>query len=59
MREAWRLNAQQLQELLEKIATSLSVFIIYNGQEMPAFHEVETKMKLIIHKLIDKAKEEG
>ena len=54
MREAWRLNAGELRTLAEKNEMSFAVFVVYNGTELPTFHEVETKMKLLIKKLVEK-----
>lgn len=54
MREAWRLNAGELRALAEKNEMSFAVFVVYNGNELPTFHEVETKMKLLIKKLVEK-----
>lgn len=54
MREAWRLNAVPLREILEKEQLNFAVFLVFNGQEIPTFHEVETKINLIISALIEK-----
>ncbi len=54
MREAWRLNAVSLRELSENNLWHVSVFIVFNGQEIPEFHEVGTKMKLVLSNLSEK-----
>lgn len=52
MREAWRIESVNLRALLsENNKKSLSVFIIYTGNELPDFHLVETKMKVVVAKL--------
>ena len=53
VREAYRLNKMPLQQLLTEQHLSLSIFFIYTGKELPDFKEVETKMKLLLNKLVD------
>ena len=59
IREAWRLNIPSLQEHLQQDADSLAVFIIYTGNEIPNYREVEGKIKLVIKKLKDKTRRKG
>ncbi len=52
MREAWRLQKNQLQEALNKHNKTMSVFILYNGKELPDYILVFEKFTHIINRLI-------
>ncbi|HTL09091.1 MAG TPA: ribonuclease P protein component [Chitinophagaceae bacterium] len=52
LREAWRLQKNELQEQVAGRPDSLLVFLIYTGKELPAFSLVKEKVGLIIQKLI-------
>lgn len=52
MREAWRLQKNQLQDHLQKQNKQLSVFILYVGKELPEYDLVFEKTGIIIHRLI-------
>ena len=51
MREAWRLNKNDLQELSTTQYKSLFVFIVYVGNEIPDFKTIEEKTTISINKL--------
>lgn len=51
MREAYRLQKNQLQEQLKKEGKRLSLFIIYIGKELPAYSFVFDNMGTIIKKI--------
>lgn len=51
MREAWRLNSVGLKDEMSIQGWRLAVFIIYVGNELPSFHEIEKTMKGVIDKL--------
>ncbi|HYC39868.1 MAG TPA: ribonuclease P protein component [Chitinophagaceae bacterium] len=50
-REAFRLQKPGLQEILGKKASSLDLFLIYTGRELPVFEEVFSSVGRIIQKL--------
>jgi ribonuclease P protein component len=50
-REAWRLQKNTLDELLQHKQQSLFVFVIYTGKELPQYDEVFGKLTLILKKL--------
>lgn len=52
MREAWRLQKNELQTTLKDQQQKLEVFLIYTGKELPVFADVSSTMKLILSKLI-------
>ena len=52
MREAWRLQKNELQESLIKNNKTISVFILYTGKELPAYNLVFEKFTNIINRLI-------
>ena len=52
LREAWRLQKNSLQERLEERQSSLSVFLIYTGEELPMYNLVSEKLQVILKKLI-------
>lgn len=51
-KEAWRLQKNEVEALLEKTGKHLIVFVIYTGKELPEHILVQQKMKLIIQKLV-------
>ena len=50
-REAWRLQKITLQEKLKVNRSSLNVFFIYTGKELPVYNEIYKKMGAAIKKL--------
>lgn len=52
MREAWRLQKQQLVTTAATKKKQLAVFIIYTGKELPDFAMVKMKVAVILNKLI-------
>ena len=56
MREGWRLQKNGLKEALEQNEfynnQQLSVFIIYTGNELPAYDAVHEKIAVIIKRLL-------
>jgi ribonuclease P protein component len=51
MREAYRLQKIPLQELVIEQHQQLTVFFIYTGKELPAYKEVEEKIRQCLEKL--------
>ena len=51
LREAWRLQKSQLKNLLKAREMKLSVFLIYNGRELPEHQQVMEKVKEVIDRL--------
>lgn len=52
IKEAWRLQKNDLGNSLKEQNRELDVFFIYTGKELPAYEDVYTSMKKIIAKLI-------
>ena len=52
MREAWRLQKNKLEESLQHKNKTMSVFILYNGKELPPYSIVFEKFTTIINRLI-------
>ncbi|MEO6405280.1 MAG: ribonuclease P protein component [Ferruginibacter sp.] len=52
MREAWRLNKEELGDVISQHKLKLSVFFLYVGKELPTYHLISEKMTLVIQKLI-------
>ena len=52
MREAWRLQKNELQQTLQQKSKSISVFILYTGKELPEYTFVFEKFTHIINRLI-------
>lgn len=52
IKEAWRLQKNELGNLLKEQNRKLDVFLIYTGKELPAYDEVYTSIKKIIAKLL-------
>ncbi len=57
MREAYRLQKLPLQNLLKEQDKSLAVFFIYISKELPVFNEVNSRMAIILNRLIDLSKQ--
>lgn len=53
LREGYRLHKLQLQEVLNDQHKSVILFFIYIGKELPAFEEIDNKMKIIFQRLHD------
>ena len=51
MREAWRLQKNELQEFLQQNNQHLSVFIIYIGKDLPAYEQIYQKTGAAIQRL--------
>jgi ribonuclease P protein component len=51
IREAYRLQKQQLQEAVMQEKLQLNMFFIYTSKELPAFNVVKEKVNLILNKL--------
>jgi ribonuclease P protein component len=51
-REVYRIQKNQLQELLMKNELQLSVFFIYTGKELPAYTFVKEKIEISLQRLI-------
>ncbi len=54
LREAWRLQKNELQQLLEYRQKQLAVFVIYTGNELPLYPLVYEKAGSILKRLIEK-----
>ena len=51
MREAWRLQKNELQTTLKDQQQKLEVFLIYTGKELPEYKNVYKSMTAILQKL--------
>jgi ribonuclease P protein component len=51
MREAWRLQKNELKRELAKQNRRMDVFLIYTGKELPVYSEVSSTIQKIIEKL--------
>lgn len=51
IREAWRLQKNDLKDQCKQSLTELSVFIVFTGKEMPDYNLVSSKIKEAITKL--------
>jgi len=56
-REAWRLQKNELKELLKASNKQLNVFFIYTGKELPDFATVKDKVAVALKKLSGKVNE--
>lgn len=56
-REAWRLQNNELKELLKAQGKQLNVFFIYTEKEIPDFTIVKDKVAVALKKLSDKVNE--
>lgn len=59
MREAYRLQKNELQTRLNEQKHSLHVFIMFTGNELPEYDLVFTKMSNVIKRLIKETHEEA
>ena len=57
IREAWRLQKNELKDLLKAQNKQLNVFFIYTGKELPDFATVKDKVAVALKKLSDKVNE--
>ena len=53
MREAYRLQKNNLQKHLKDSNTGLNLFFIYTGKELPSYDIIYEKMALALQKLTD------
>ena len=53
IKEAWRLQKNELEKTLHEQSLNLNVFFIYTGRELPPYDEIYSNMKKIILKLHD------
>jgi ribonuclease P protein component len=51
LREAWRLQKQELNQQLAEQSKRLNVFLIYTGKELPLYPEVFSSVKKLVSKL--------
>ncbi|MES1217983.1 MAG: ribonuclease P protein component [Bacteroidota bacterium] len=51
-KEAWRLQKKVLHEKLKEKNSSLNIFFIYTGRELPDYETVYNKVGVILNKLI-------
>jgi len=51
MREAYRNNNHSLHQALSQQQTSLALFMLYLGKDMPQWDELQTAVKLALNKL--------
>jgi ribonuclease P protein component len=51
MREAYRLQKSTLQKELEDTRQYLAVFVIYTGNELPAYSNISERMSAVLHRL--------
>lgn len=59
MREAYRLQKNELQTRLNEQKQSLHVFIMFTGNELPEYDLVFTKISNVIKRLIKETHEEA
>ena len=57
IREAWRLQKNELKEQLRASRKQLNVFFIYTSKELPDFATVKDKVAVALKKLSDKVNE--
>jgi ribonuclease P protein component len=50
-RESYRTQKQELENLITKTQTGLSLFLIYTGREIISYEEISVVMKQILNKL--------
>ncbi len=51
MREAYRLQKNSLQKLLEEKQNNLVIFIVFTGKELPVFTETKDKVQSLLRRL--------
>jgi len=59
LREAWRLQKNELLEKTNEQQKGLAVFIVYVGKELPSFSEISIQVKQVIDRLITFINKEG
>lgn len=52
LREAWRLQKQELKNNLTISGRTMDIFIVFTGKEMADYHTISGKMSLVLQKLI-------
>jgi ribonuclease P protein component len=52
IREAWRLNKHYLYNELEKLNIQIVIMIIYTGDKVPDYNELEQQMQNLIRKFL-------
>lgn len=52
MREAYRLQKNDLQQYLKQQGKNMSVFFLYQGKKLPQYEEVYEKMGTVLKRLI-------
>ena len=57
VREAWRLQKNELKEKIKTAGKQLNVFFIYTGKELPGFTTVKDKVAVALKRLADKTDE--
>lgn len=53
IKEAWRLQKNELKDQLRQQGRGLNVFLIYTGKELPAYSEVFQSIKKIATRLLE------
>ena len=59
MREAWRLQKNELKRELAQQNKRMNVFLIYTGKELPVYSEVSLATQKIVDKLLGISKKEN
>jgi ribonuclease P protein component len=59
MREAYRMNKQILYDSLDKSSKKIAVIIIYTGKIMISYSEAESKIILILQRLVKENEEDS
>jgi ribonuclease P protein component len=52
-RESWRLNKTELHDSLNQEAKTIYILMVYSANEVTPFSEMEPRMKLVMHRLIE------
>ncbi|MFT3902339.1 MAG: ribonuclease P protein component [Niabella sp.] len=53
LREAYRLQQEDLQSLAQQKNIAFSVFILYLGREMPLYHDLYAQVGVVLQKIIN------
>ena len=56
-REAYRLQKEELKDLLRAKSYELSLFLVFTGKEVPDYKMVSEKLKIILNKLSNQVNE--
>jgi len=51
IREAWRLQKNELQQQLQQSGLQMQVFVLYTGKELPAYQLIYDKTTIALQKL--------